>query len=201
MLAADRVSVNPEVWTEAHVRLLKRAASYKQVERVLVHPAIKKALCEATAKDEGPRLAEQGPAVSGGTTTTSISASPAPRAAPTARPSRRSGSDDGCGAELQTLASAGEEPAQARTAGAGEALRSRSTSCPPNAARCWQVARPRRASSAQAAPKQAPKQANPRPPRRRRRSSSGHAPAAMPGRDSGCCRGLMDAPARTGEGQ
>jgi len=55
MLADDRVSVNPKVWSEAHVRLLKRAASYKEVERVLVHPAIKKAVCEATTdeKDRG----------------------------------------------------------------------------------------------------------------------------------------------------
>src|SRR6185295_7298331 len=52
MLADDKVSVNPKVWTDAHVRLLKRAASYRTVERVLVHPAIKKALCEATAKDK-----------------------------------------------------------------------------------------------------------------------------------------------------
>jgi penicillin-insensitive murein DD-endopeptidase len=52
MLAADKISVDPKVWTEAHVRLLKRAASYPTVERVLVHPAIKKALCEATAKDK-----------------------------------------------------------------------------------------------------------------------------------------------------
>ena len=48
MLADDRVSVNPKVWTEAHVRILKRAASYPQVERVLVHPAIKKAVCDAS---------------------------------------------------------------------------------------------------------------------------------------------------------
>ena len=33
------------------MRLIKRAASYKAVERIFVHPAIKKALCEATAKD------------------------------------------------------------------------------------------------------------------------------------------------------
>jgi len=51
MLAADRVSVDPAIWTNTHVRLLKRAASYPTVERVLVHPAIKKALCDATAKD------------------------------------------------------------------------------------------------------------------------------------------------------
>jgi penicillin-insensitive murein endopeptidase len=53
MLADDRVSVNPQVWSEAHVRLLKRVASYPQVERVLVHPAIKKAVCEATKADKG----------------------------------------------------------------------------------------------------------------------------------------------------
>jgi penicillin-insensitive murein endopeptidase len=51
MLADDRVSVNPKVWTDAHVRLLKRAASYPNVERIFVHPAIKKALCEAAPKD------------------------------------------------------------------------------------------------------------------------------------------------------
>src|SRR5262245_11668336 len=54
MLAADQVSVDPNLWTEAHVRLLKRAASYKSVERIFVHPAIKKALCEAAAKDKEP---------------------------------------------------------------------------------------------------------------------------------------------------
>lgn len=56
MLAADRVSVNPEVWTDAHERLLKRVASYSQIERVLVHPAIKKAICTsnlAKGKDRG----------------------------------------------------------------------------------------------------------------------------------------------------
>lgn len=52
MLASDSVSVNPEVFTDAHVRLLKRAASYKQVERVLVHPAIKKAICTSAAAKE-----------------------------------------------------------------------------------------------------------------------------------------------------
>jgi len=51
MLAADQVSVDPKVWTDAHVRLLKRAASYASVERIFVHPAIKKALCDAAAKD------------------------------------------------------------------------------------------------------------------------------------------------------
>jgi penicillin-insensitive murein endopeptidase len=51
LLAADKVSVDPSLWKPEHVRLIKRAASYKAVERIFVHPAIKKALCEATAKD------------------------------------------------------------------------------------------------------------------------------------------------------
>jgi penicillin-insensitive murein endopeptidase len=34
------------------VRLLKRVAAYPEVERVLVHPAIKKAVCDATANDK-----------------------------------------------------------------------------------------------------------------------------------------------------
>src|SRR6266446_6717987 len=51
MLAADQASVDPKVWTDAHVRLLKRAAAYASVERIFVHPAIKKALCDAAAKD------------------------------------------------------------------------------------------------------------------------------------------------------
>jgi penicillin-insensitive murein endopeptidase len=42
----DRSHVNPKVWTEAHARLLKRAASYPEVARIFVHPPIKKALCD-----------------------------------------------------------------------------------------------------------------------------------------------------------
>src|SRR5690606_9995446 len=49
MLVPGHLSVDPKVWSDNHVRLLKRAASYPEVERVLVHPAIKKALCDATA--------------------------------------------------------------------------------------------------------------------------------------------------------
>ncbi len=46
----DKFSVDPKIWTESRVRLIKRAASYPEVERVLVHPAIKKALCEGASK-------------------------------------------------------------------------------------------------------------------------------------------------------
>ena len=52
MLADDKVSVDPKIWTDAHARLIKRAASYSAVERIFVHPAIKKALCDGAAKDK-----------------------------------------------------------------------------------------------------------------------------------------------------
>ncbi len=51
MLDRTDLAVDPRVFTEGHVKLIKRAASYAQVERVLVHPAIKKALCLAAGKD------------------------------------------------------------------------------------------------------------------------------------------------------
>jgi penicillin-insensitive murein endopeptidase len=41
----DQKNINPRVWTEAHARLIKRAASYREVSRIFVHPPIKKALC------------------------------------------------------------------------------------------------------------------------------------------------------------
>jgi penicillin-insensitive murein endopeptidase len=51
MLADDKVSVDPHVWSDAHARVIKRAASYPIVDRIFVHPAIKKALCETAAPD------------------------------------------------------------------------------------------------------------------------------------------------------
>jgi penicillin-insensitive murein DD-endopeptidase len=42
----DPFTVDPNVFTLLHVKLLKRAASYPQMARIFVHPAIKKALCE-----------------------------------------------------------------------------------------------------------------------------------------------------------
>lgn len=49
MLVANELAVDPTEFTPHHVALLKQAASYPEVERVLVHPAIKKAICEVTA--------------------------------------------------------------------------------------------------------------------------------------------------------
>jgi penicillin-insensitive murein endopeptidase len=46
MVQPDRLSVYPDRFTDAHVRLLRRAASSPQVDRIFVNAAIKKALCE-----------------------------------------------------------------------------------------------------------------------------------------------------------
>jgi penicillin-insensitive murein endopeptidase len=54
MLTPNELAVNPKIWSPTHVALLKRAASYPQVERILVHPAIKKSICETTAGDAAP---------------------------------------------------------------------------------------------------------------------------------------------------
>ena len=51
MLDKTSLAVDPKVFTPKHVAVLKRAASYREVERIFVHPAIKKALCAAAGKD------------------------------------------------------------------------------------------------------------------------------------------------------
>ena len=42
----DPFTVDFDKWTPLHTKLIKRAASYPEVDRVFVHPAIKKVLCE-----------------------------------------------------------------------------------------------------------------------------------------------------------
>ena len=51
MLKGNGLYVDPSIWTPAHAAILKTAASYSQVERILVHPGIKKKLCD-TVKGE-----------------------------------------------------------------------------------------------------------------------------------------------------
>lgn len=46
MVTERRDKINAKVWTEAHARLIKRAASYPEVARIFVHPPIKKQLCQ-----------------------------------------------------------------------------------------------------------------------------------------------------------
>jgi len=43
--------VKDKLWTPAHTLLLKRAASYPEVERILVNPGIKKKLCDTVTGD------------------------------------------------------------------------------------------------------------------------------------------------------
>jgi penicillin-insensitive murein endopeptidase len=99
MLAPDSVSVNPKVWTENHVKLLKRAASYKQVERVLVHPAIKKAVCDATKDDKDRGWLSKIRPYWGHYYHFHVRIA-CPKGSAGCESQPRVGSDDGCGAEL-----------------------------------------------------------------------------------------------------
>lgn len=51
MLKRDSLYVDDRKWTPAHAAVLKRAASYPSVERILVHPGIKKKLCDTVSGD------------------------------------------------------------------------------------------------------------------------------------------------------
>jgi penicillin-insensitive murein DD-endopeptidase len=47
----DPFTVDPDKWTPLHTKLIRRAASYPEVDRIFVHPAIKKVLCEQAGND------------------------------------------------------------------------------------------------------------------------------------------------------
>ena len=47
----DPFTVDMSLWTPLHTKLIKRAASYPEVERIFVHPAIKQVLCEQAGAD------------------------------------------------------------------------------------------------------------------------------------------------------
>jgi penicillin-insensitive murein DD-endopeptidase len=51
MLDSTGLKVDPKIFTDKQVALLKRAASYPEVQRIFVNPAIKKALCERSKAD------------------------------------------------------------------------------------------------------------------------------------------------------
>jgi penicillin-insensitive murein endopeptidase len=48
---AATLTVDKAQWAEAQAKLLHRAASYPEVARIFVHPAVKKALCETAGAD------------------------------------------------------------------------------------------------------------------------------------------------------
>lgn len=54
-MLGSKTTVNERIWSLSHVRLIRRAASYPEVERILVHPAIKKALCDGAKEIGGSR--------------------------------------------------------------------------------------------------------------------------------------------------
>ena len=51
-MVRDRKRINRKVWTTAHARLIRRAASYPEVARIFVHPPIKRALCDWAPKGQ-----------------------------------------------------------------------------------------------------------------------------------------------------
>lgn len=51
VLKGNSLYVDDRKWSKAHTALLRRAASYPQVERLLVHPGIKKKLCDTVKGD------------------------------------------------------------------------------------------------------------------------------------------------------
>ena len=93
----DPFTVDPDKWTPLHTKLIKRAASYSEVDRIFVHPAIKKVLCEQAGEDRA-WLAKVRPwwnhyyhfhvRVT------------CPPGAPDCEPQKPHSGDDGCGEEL-----------------------------------------------------------------------------------------------------
>ncbi|WP_306026277.1 penicillin-insensitive murein endopeptidase [Oceaniradius stylonematis] len=53
VLKQGTIHVDPAIWTAEHAKLLRRAASYGAVERLFVHPGIKRAMCDAYGADRG----------------------------------------------------------------------------------------------------------------------------------------------------
>ncbi len=51
LVVKDRMTIDNKVWTEAHARLIKRAATYPEVARIFVHPPIKAELCKWATGD------------------------------------------------------------------------------------------------------------------------------------------------------
>jgi penicillin-insensitive murein DD-endopeptidase len=51
VVAADKLDVDPKIWTPHHGALLKAAADDPDIERVFVNAAIKKALCREAGED------------------------------------------------------------------------------------------------------------------------------------------------------
>ena len=51
IMTKNRLEIDPKVWTENHMRLVRRAARYDRVARIFVHPPIKAELCKWATGD------------------------------------------------------------------------------------------------------------------------------------------------------
>ena len=51
VLASDKKSVDPTIWTAGHAAVIRAAAKDPAVARIFVHPAIKRALCQSAGND------------------------------------------------------------------------------------------------------------------------------------------------------
>lgn len=51
LLKRNSLHVDDRKWTPAHAAVLRRAASYPEIERILVHPGIKQKLCDTVTGD------------------------------------------------------------------------------------------------------------------------------------------------------
>lgn len=53
MVRPDRLDIDPAVWTDAHSALLRAVAGEREVQRIFVNPAIKRALCREAGTNRG----------------------------------------------------------------------------------------------------------------------------------------------------
>ncbi|GLS45281.1 penicillin-insensitive murein endopeptidase [Methylobacterium brachythecii] len=53
MVRGDRLDIDPDVWTSAHLALIRLTAKQPEVARIFVNAAIKKALCRSAGGDRG----------------------------------------------------------------------------------------------------------------------------------------------------
>jgi penicillin-insensitive murein endopeptidase len=51
VIRADTLEIDPATWSDGIGRLLRRAASYPEVERIFVHPGVKARLCQTAGPD------------------------------------------------------------------------------------------------------------------------------------------------------
>ncbi len=97
----DQTRINPKTFTKATFGIIKTAASYKQVERVLVHPTIKRELCRIETGDR--RWLYKVRPYWGHHYHMHVRLS-CPADSPNCRPQAKPRADDGCGKELKDWA-------------------------------------------------------------------------------------------------